>query len=57
MNIYVGVTDNDYCTTIKDGKSTKQKKAEQLKLSGCDIEIISEDVFEIDSSHEYLYRE
>ena len=36
---------NDYCTTIKDGKSTKQKKAEQLKLTGCDIEIISENVF------------
>ena len=36
---------NDYCSTIKDGKSTKQKKAEQLKLSGCDIEIISENVF------------
>lgn len=36
---------NDYCSTIKDGKSTKQKKAEQLKLSGCDIEIVSENVF------------
>lgn len=36
---------NDYCSTIKDGKSTKQKKAEQLKLAGCDIEIISENVF------------
>jgi len=36
---------NDYCTTIKDGKSSKQKKAEQLKLSGSDIEIISENVF------------
>lgn len=36
---------NDYCTTIKDGKSSKQKKAEQLKLSGNDIEIISENVF------------
>ena len=36
---------NDYCSTIKDGKSSKQKKAEQLKLSGCDIEIISENVF------------
>lgn len=36
---------NDYCSTIKDGKSTKQKKAEQLKLSGFDIEIVSENVF------------
>lgn len=36
---------NDYCSTIKDGKSTKQKKAEQLKLAGCDIEIVSENVF------------
>lgn len=36
---------NDYCKTIKDGKSTKQKKAEQYKLSGIDIEIIPESVF------------
>lgn len=36
---------NDYCKSIKDGKSTKQKKAEQNKLSGCDIEIITENVF------------
>jgi len=36
---------NDYCSTIKDGKSTKQKKAEAYKLKGSDIEIISENVF------------
>lgn len=36
---------NDYCSAIKDGKSNKHKKAEELKLKGCDIEIISEDVF------------
>ncbi len=36
---------NDYCPLIKDGKSSKQKKAEALKLAGNDIEIISEDVF------------
>lgn len=36
---------NDYCTTIKDGKSSKQKKAEAAKLSGQDIEIIPENVF------------
>ncbi len=42
---YLVLGNNDYCTTIKDGKSSKQKKAEQLKLSGSDIEIISENVF------------
>ena len=36
---------NDYCTSIKDGKSSKQKKAEDYKLAGCDIDIIPEDVF------------
>lgn len=36
---------NDYCTTIKDGKSRKQKKAEELQLKGQDIAVISEDVF------------
>lgn len=36
---------NDYCPLIKDGKSSKQKKAESLKLAGNDIEIISENVF------------
>lgn len=36
---------NDYCSTIKDGKSVKQKKAEEYKLKGQDIEIIPENVF------------
>ena len=36
---------NDYCQSIKDGKSNKQKKAESLKLKGEDVEIISENVF------------
>lgn len=36
---------NDYCSTIKDGKSTKQKKAEKLILSGADLVILSENVF------------
>ena len=36
---------NDYCKAIKDGKSAKHKKAEKLKLSGQDIEIIPETVF------------
>lgn len=36
---------NDYCSTIKDGKSTKQKKAESLILKGQDLQILSESVF------------
>ena len=36
---------NDYCSTIKDGKSNKQKKAESMMLKGKDIVILSEDVF------------
>ena len=36
---------NDYCSAIKDGKSNKQKKAEEYKLKGLDIEIIPESVF------------
>ena len=42
---YLILGNNEYCTTIKDGKSTKQKKAEGYKLNGLDIEILSEDVF------------
>lgn len=36
---------NDYCSSIKDGKSSKHKKAEKMKLSGSDIEIITENIF------------
>ena len=36
---------NDYCKTIKDGKSSKQKKAEKLILDGADLQIIPEQVF------------
>lgn len=36
---------NDYCKSIKDGKSSKQKKAEKLILNGQDLKIIPEDVF------------
>ena len=36
---------NDFCKSIKDGKSSKQKKAEALMLKGNDIEILSENVF------------
>ena len=42
---YLILGNNDYCATIKDGKSSKQKKAESLKLKGNDIEIIPENVF------------
>lgn len=36
---------NDYCSSIKDGKSAKQKKAEKYILKGVDLKIISENVF------------
>lgn len=42
---YLVLGNNDYCKSIKDGKSSKQKKAESLKLQGGDIEIIPESVF------------
>lgn len=42
---YLILGNNDYCSSIKDGKSNKQKKAEQYKLDGQDIEIISENTF------------
>lgn len=42
---YLVIGNNDYCKTIKDGKSSKQKKAEQYILKGCDIKIIPEDMF------------
>jgi len=42
---YLVLGNNDYCPSIKDGKSSKQKKAEKLKLDGQDIEIISENTF------------
>lgn len=38
------IGNQDYAK-VKDGKSSKHKKAEQYKLKGQDIEIISEDVF------------
>lgn len=47
---------NDYCTTIKDGKSAKQKKAEAAKLKGQDIEIMPESVF-YDMIAEYVSEE
>ena len=42
---YLMLGNNDYCKTIKDGKSSKQKKAEKLILEGADLQIISEQVF------------
>lgn len=37
--------DTDYSKNIKDGKSSKQKKAESYILKGCDISVIPESVF------------
>ena len=42
---YLVLGDNSYCKSIRDGKSSKIKKAEKLKLDGIDIEIIPESVF------------
>lgn len=42
---------NDYCKSIKDGKSNKQKQAEKWILKGKDLKIISEQVF-LDMLHE-----
>lgn len=42
---YLILGNNDYCSSIKNGKSGKQQKAEEYKLKGQDIEIIPESVF------------
>ncbi len=42
---YLVLGNNDYCSSIKDGKSNKHKKAESLILKGQDLKIISENVF------------
>ena len=42
---YLILGNNDYCSSSKDGKSSKHKKAEKYKLEGQDIEIIDEDTF------------
>lgn len=42
---YLVLGNNDYCSSIKDGKSLKQKKAEGYVLEGHDITVISEHVF------------
>lgn len=41
----IGLLSKPYVKSIKDGKSSKMKKAEGYILSGQDIEIISENVF------------
>lgn len=42
---YLILGNNDYCKSIKDGKSNKHKRAEELKSDGFDIDIMPEDVF------------
>lgn len=42
---YLILGNNDYNPFIKDGKSTKQRKAEELLEKGSDIIILSENVF------------
>lgn len=42
---YLVIGNNDFCASIKDGKSNKQKKAEALILKGSDLEILSESTF------------
>ena len=42
---YLILGNNDFCKSIKGGKSNKQKKAEKLQLEGDDIQVISENVF------------
>lgn len=42
---YLVLGNFDYCKSIKDGKSSKQKKAEKYKLQGYNITVISENVF------------
>ena len=42
---YLILGNNDYCASIKDGKSNKQKKAEKLALEGTGIEILPETAF------------
>ena len=50
---YLILGNNDYCSSIVEGKSSKQKQAERYKLNGQDIEILPESVF-YDMIEEYL---
>lgn len=42
---YLILADNSFCAFIKDGKSSKQKKAEDMMATGSGIQIISESTF------------
>ena len=42
---YLIVGNNEYCTSIRDGKSAKQKKAERYVLEGTGIAILDETTF------------
>lgn len=42
---YLVLGSTDYCKTIKGGKTSKQKKADELQKKGSDIMVITEDVF------------
>ncbi len=42
---FLVVGNEEFATTVKDGKTSKMKKAEELELKGCDIVTISEDTF------------
>ena len=42
---YLILGNNDYCKMIKDGKSSKQRKAELYISKGQDLQILSENVF------------
>ncbi len=42
---YLILGNHDYCSNIDSGKSNKQRRAEELKEKGNDINIISENVF------------
>lgn len=47
------IGDVDFSKSIKDGKSTKMKKAEKYKEAGQEIDVISEDTFYIMSEIDY----
>ena len=42
---YLILGNNDFCKSIKNGKSNKQKKAEKLIQQGQDLKIITENIF------------
>lgn len=42
---YLVVGNNEYCSSIRDGKSSKQKKAERYALEGTGIVILDERTF------------